>query len=209
MTDEDIFVQKRLQDLSEQSYRNNHYTFTGFLTLAEQDLFYRLLAKQPGMEYTVYGGGEGCERCVIRFGSEESLGYEEPFPIVCVEIAPALKKFAEDLGHRDFLGALMHLGIDRSTLGDIWLSDGKAYLFCLAKVSDYIVENLTRIRHTVVRCTILEEVPEQSKPQVTNADREFSQTGWDHCKAVSSFPQPEPASVPGEKGICGWQVHGK
>ena len=167
MTDEDIFMQKRLLDLSEQSYRNSHYTFTGFLTLAEQDLFYQLLAQRPGMEYTISGGSEGCERCLIRFGSEESLGYEEPFPIVCLEIAPALKKFAEDLGHRDFLGALMHLGIDRSTLGDIRLGDGKAYLFCLAKVSGYIVENLTKIRHTVVRCRILDEIPEQSKPQVT------------------------------------------
>ena len=97
MTDEDMFMQKRLLDLSEQSYRNNHYTFTGFLTLAEQDLFYQLLAQRPGMEYTISGGSEGCERCLIRFGSEESLGYEEPFPIVCVEIAPALKKYAESL----------------------------------------------------------------------------------------------------------------
>ena len=135
MTDEDIFMQKRLLDLSEQSYRNNHYTFTGFLTLAEQDLFYQLLAQRPGMEYTISGGSEGCERCVIRFGS------------------------AEDLGHRDFLGALMHLGIDRSTLGDIRLGDGKAYLFCLAKVSGYIVENLTKIRDTVVRWRILDDLP--------------------------------------------------
>lgn len=29
------------------------------------------------------------------------------------------------------------------------------------------MENLTKIRHTVVRCRILDEIPEQSKPQVT------------------------------------------
>ena len=37
MTDEDIFMQKRLLDLSEQSYRNNHYTFTGFISFWRKD----------------------------------------------------------------------------------------------------------------------------------------------------------------------------
>ena len=164
MTDEDIFMQKRLLDLSEQSYRNNHYTFTGFLTLAEQDLFYQLLAQRPGMEYTISGGSEGCERCLIRFGSEESLGYEEPFPIVCVEIAPALKKFAEDLGHRDFLGALMNLGIERSTIGDILPGEGEAFLFCQDTIAEFICDNLEQIRHTHVKCEVVDaaaEVPQE------------------------------------------------
>ena len=41
-----------------------------------------------------------------------------------------MKKFAEDLTHRDFLGALMNLGIERGTLGDIILQEKEAFLFC-------------------------------------------------------------------------------
>ena len=43
---------------------------------------------------------------------------------------PAAEKFAESLTHRDYLGAILNLGIERSKIGDI-LVDGKtAHVFC-------------------------------------------------------------------------------
>jgi RNA-binding protein YlmH len=68
-----------------------------------------------------------------------------------LEITPVSKKYAEDLTHRDYLGALMHLGIDRSLLGDILVQDTAAYLFCCERIVAYICENLFRIRHTQVQ----------------------------------------------------------
>ena len=47
----------------------------------------------------------------------------------------------------------MNLGIERSLLGDIIISDGAAYAFCLEKISGYIMDNLTRVRNDYVRCT--------------------------------------------------------
>ena len=41
------------------------------------------------------------------------------YPIRCIRISPLSKKFSETLTHRDYLGALIHLGIERSRLGDI------------------------------------------------------------------------------------------
>lgn len=166
MNAEEEFLQKRMIDLASQSYRNNVYTFTGFLNPAQQDLFYRALPEIGGVEYRLFGGVEGCERQVLRFGGEESLGYEEPFPISCIEIKPLMAKFAEALSHRDFLGALMNLGVERTTLGDIFLDEKTGYVFCLKKVEEYIVENLTRIRHTTVKCTVLEEIPKAVEPRL-------------------------------------------
>ena len=88
-------------DLANQSDRNGHYTFTGFLSQGEQDLFYRTLPELAGISYTLFGGMEGCERQMIRFGDSGQLGYEEAFPIVCMEIAPKMEKFADTLSHRD------------------------------------------------------------------------------------------------------------
>ena len=51
----------------------------------------------------------------------------------------------------------MHLGIDRSTLGDIKVGDKEAYLFCLGSMADFICENLEQIRHTHVKCSITED----------------------------------------------------
>ena len=65
-----------------------------------------------------------------------------------------MQKFAEDLTHRDFLGALMNLGIKREKLGDIIIHENEGYLFCLEQIADYIVDNLTRVKHTSVTVEI-------------------------------------------------------
>ena len=161
---EEEFLQKRFVDLANQSYRNNIYTFTGFLSASEQDLFFRTLPQIGQISYTLFGGVEGCERQMLRFGSEDQLGYEEEFPICCVEIRPTAPKFADKLSHRDFLGALMNLGIERSTLGDIFIVDKTGYVFCHEKVADYMLASVDRIKHTSVKCKLLQGAPEAVKP---------------------------------------------
>lgn len=81
---------------------------------------------------TLYGGREEAERKILRFGSEAELGYEQPFPICCIRIRPLSAKFADKLSHRDYLGALMNLGIERSTIGDILPGEGEA--FCSVRI---------------------------------------------------------------------------
>lgn len=72
-----------------------------------------------------------------------------------MRIAPKAPKFAENLTHRDFLGALMNLGIERDVLGDLFVEAQKeqgALLFCHENIADYIVEHLERVKHTNVFC---------------------------------------------------------
>ena len=77
------------------------------------------------------------------------------------------KKFADKLTHRDFLGSLMNLGIKRETLGDIIIKDNTGYLMCLDTVADFIANDLTRVKHTSVKCNAVSALPEgmQSEPQ--------------------------------------------
>lgn len=161
-------LKNRFHDLAERSYSQGIFTFTGFLGLSEQDVFWR---EEPNLRfagYTVYGGCDSADRVAVRFGSSEELGYEVPFPIVCIHIRPLQQKFADDLSHRDFLGALMNLGIDRSTIGDIKVGKKQAYLFCLDSISEFICDNLNQIKHTHVNCTLTEDfrdVP-QEEPEI-------------------------------------------
>lgn len=166
-------LKNRLRDLAERSYTQGVFTFTSFLGLSEQEIFWQQERELCHAGYALEGGCQGADRVVIRFGCEAELGYEVSFPIVCIHISPLQQKFADDLSHRDFLGALMNLGIDRSTLGDIKVGDKEAYLFCLDSISDFICENLTQVRHTHVRCTVTQgfdaipqEVPEMINIQV-------------------------------------------
>ncbi len=147
----------RFQDLAQKAFQQNIYTFTGFLGLSEQDLFWSMEPKLRYAGYAWEGGTEQADRKMLRFGNKEELGYEVPFPIVCVHIEPLLAKFADALSHRDFLGALMNLGIERSTLGDIKCKNNEAYLFCTDTIAPYIVEQLHKIKHTNVKCSVCDE----------------------------------------------------
>lgn len=141
---------QRLTELANRSYNNNQYTFTNFLSVQELSEYYGMERELAFAGVTVYGGCDIAERQMIRFGSEENLGYVEEFPITPIRIKPLSSKFSDDLNHRDFLGALMNLGIKRETLGDIFVKGNEACLFCIDSMAEYITENLTRIKHTTV-----------------------------------------------------------
>lgn len=162
-TIEEQQLQKRFSELAEQSYQNNAYYFTDFLSPGDAALAYSVV---EGTECSMWGGAENCERVMIRFGNPEDLGYEIPFPVQILRIEPLIKKFADELTHRDFLGALMNLGIERDTIGDIVVKDKVGYVFVVERIADYIRENLGQVRHTHVKCQLLEEMPEEVQPEL-------------------------------------------
>lgn len=159
--DQNSVFKKHLMDLANQSYRQNMYTYTGFLSLAEQNEFHLLEKELSFAGYRLFGGGEGCERVMAEFGSEKDFGYAGVFPIRILAVEPNAEKFAEELGHRDYLGAILNLGIDRSLIGDIVIRGKRAWVYCTDSIADFLCENLTKIRHTYVCCRVADgEVPE-------------------------------------------------
>lgn len=153
-----IQLQRRLKDLAEKSFRQNIYTFSSFLGLAELEVYYKMEKELFYAHPTLFGGDEGAERKIVRFGSPEEFGYEEEFPITCLRVKPLLLKFADKLSHRDFLGALMNLGMERSCIGDIRVGEKEGYLYCQSSMAEYICENLIQIKHTNVRCEVVEQI---------------------------------------------------
>ena len=103
--------------------------------------------------YQLGGGYQDAERVMLRFGGEELMGYEEEFPISCLKVSPVSAKFADVLTHRDYLGALMNLGIERDRLGDILIAGNEAFIFCTSSMADFITENLVKVKHTSVSCS--------------------------------------------------------
>lgn len=158
-SNEDKLLSKRFSELASKSDSGGYFTFTDFLGLAEQSVFADTLKVIGKVPHTAFGGAEGAERIMIRFGDKDALGYEEPFPISVIKAEPKSQKFADKLTHRDFLGSLMNLGIERSCLGDIVISDNVGYIFAKEDMADYICESLTKIKHTDVKLSIVSEIP--------------------------------------------------
>ena len=154
MNEEEVLV-GRIQDLAEQCYHRDVPSHTEFLTLAEQDLFYRTVNKIPGVRYVLSGGYEAAERKAALFlPSYAEDGDASMLPIAVVRISPLNEKFADALSHRDFLGSLMNLGVERYKLGDILIDGNQAYLICMADMTDYICAELKKVRHTSVYCEV-------------------------------------------------------
>lgn len=165
MEKEEMILQKRFLELAERSYDKNIFTYTEFLDLAGQNIFFMIEDKIRHAGVTFFGGNEECDRKILRFGKKEDIGYEEKFPISCILIEPLVEKFGENLSHRDYLGALMNLGIERSMLGDIFIRDKKAYIFCMDKMSSFIMEELSKVRHTNVKCSLVDEIKDFLKSE--------------------------------------------
>ncbi len=160
MSEERELLKKRFLELYRKSDSAGIWCFSDFLGLAEQAVFSELCSVIPRSSVTAFGGVSGTERVMLRFGCEEEIGYTVPFPIVCLKIEPKSMKFAEGLSHRDFLGAIMNLGIERSVIGDIAIRNNISYLFCKEGIAEYIRESLIKIKHTDIKISIAEEIPE-------------------------------------------------
>ncbi len=152
MNEEVTYFAKRCVDLSKQANRKGIVTFSDFLTVNEQ-LILKQNREQLESEYQMSGGYEYAERQMVAF-IPDALFYEWDYPMQCIRIRPAYPKFAEKLSHRDVLGALMSLGIERSKIGDLIVTDSEMFFFAKKEIVPYIMEQMTSIRRTVVTLEI-------------------------------------------------------
>lgn len=195
MEKDELFT-KRIQELAMVADRRGHVTFTDFLNLNEQNILHQTLQKFSWIHGETFGGYEGAERCIAAFVpdavyyEEETDGIRNPedtitYPMACVRIVPLNLKFAEKLSHRDILGSLMNLGIDRSKTGDIAVGETESYLFCHRSLAEMICSELTRIRHTVVQCSICEPDSFSYTPKIQKMNGSVASVRLDSLMSVA------------------------
>lgn len=165
MNKEEVILKNRFEELADKAYQQNVYTYTYFLNEYEQDIFYRSISAFHYSGYCLYGGYSLSTRKIAVFGNANLFGYAPTWPIDCIWIKPLNHKFADELTHRDFLGALIHLGISRNLIGDIIVENNTAYLFCMEHITPLITNELIRVKHTDVSCSILEDTSLNISPR--------------------------------------------
>ncbi len=161
--DELSLLKNRFSELAQRSFDRRIYTNSDFLTQSEQS---ELLKMKLPVRVTLYGGVDNAERRIAVFGDENDLGYECFYPVKFIKIEPLQMKFADKLTHRDFLGSLIGLGLRREMLGDIIINENVAYLVCLDSVSDFIINQLDKVKHTSVKCSESDYIPDDVLPEL-------------------------------------------
>ncbi|HHX55152.1 MAG TPA: RNA-binding protein [Clostridiales bacterium] len=150
---EEQLLIKRFKELGSTAYYKGILTYTDFLNLNEISIFHSIKKDLGKLLYESYGGYEGAERQIFFLkGNDIELNYDEY--ISCVLIEPLNKRFSDKLSHRDFLGSILGLGLERTKIGDILVRDNEAYCFCFTNISDFIIDNLNKVKHTSVSCSI-------------------------------------------------------
>jgi len=129
-------------------------THTNFLDPVRAESFYMSLVNQKPYEINVvqYGGYLEAERKVIGFYYEENFDSFDSFPITVLNIN-FNEKFSKAPTHRDYLGGILGLGLERTKIGDIVLMETGAEVYVLNDVANYITENLNKVGRTSVKVT--------------------------------------------------------
>lgn len=155
MDREEQLLCRRLQELAETSDRRGIPTYSDFLNLNEQSLFWRMQQELFFVDFQLEGLHPMAERKIACFRPKGGGAYAQP-PLSVVEITPLNVKFSEELTHRDYLGTLLGLGIERRKLGDIFIQEHCAYVICADSLAGFICDELTRVRHTMVSCKVVD-----------------------------------------------------
>ena len=156
---DDALLKNRIRELDEQCYSRDIIRATDFLDLREQSVFHGMERELSSPSYALFGGHEDADRAMAFFlpsyMEAEYIGQYASQLMSLISAEPLNGRFTEELSHRDYLGALMNLGIERSKIGDILTEGGRACIFASSDMAGYICDQLFRVRHTSVSCSLI------------------------------------------------------
>lgn len=129
---------------------------TDFLDPREQQIIKSIIGSaNEELRVSQFGGSESAERKRVIISPFYDKINNNSFQIVAME-ASFHSKFIS-LSHRDVMGAYLSLGLQRSTLGDIYVEeDGKVQILMAEEIAPYVIANLTTIKNANVK---LREIP--------------------------------------------------
>ena len=163
MEKEELF-KKRMLELSKKSYYRGILTYSDFLDLNEQNILHSLSFSDTGVQVLLFGGYETAERQMAAFVSD-AFCCKEDYPIACIKISPLNRKFSDTLTHRDYLGSILNLGIERCKIGDILVEEDGAFVFCHTSMVDFLIDEICRIKHTPVKAERITEENQLPTPK--------------------------------------------
>lgn len=142
-SDEDKLLLSHIYDNYLKSSMKNYNTYSDFFGEEKTTLIKTAFGSIKDITFDTYGGYEGAERVISAFLVNEE---RKSYPVTVLEISG---RGISKLTHRDFLGALMGLGIKREMVGDIVIGE-KCFVFVKEEIADYIIFNLSRIGNVYV-----------------------------------------------------------
>ncbi len=144
---------------------------TKFLNLEEIKEINSL--NKDGLKVYLNGGYDAAER----MRAIVQLSYYEPPTATDFKIAIYHSEYNENygtIGHRNVLGSIMSLGIERNTFGDIYLKNQDIYLFVAEEIEKYLFSNFPLICHQQLTFTKTSEFQDFSSSDMVKKSIQVS-----------------------------------
>lgn len=146
-------LKARISDLFDLCDKHCEMKFSDFLDGGEAAVIEEEFRIPYGYSTMFFGGYDGAERKIFGVFPDWQEAAKEEFPLSIIRFD--VPKF-RTLTHRDYLGTLMSLGLDRSRTGDILTDDEGAYVFVSSDIAEYVVRNVNKIANIGVKGHIVD-----------------------------------------------------
>lgn len=151
---------RTVEDWCSQVNRQGRWYRTDFLTPRERYIATSVIARR-GLVMGAAGGYAAAERQRVLVMPEEWYPQPEDFEIDLLRI----EALDASIRHRDILGSVLGLGLQRKAIGDIVLDGDRIGLCFVSKtVGDFVFQSLHHIGRTSASLTWQQEIPDLPGP---------------------------------------------
>lgn len=148
ITKDDKMLLARAEDKFTQSMEQYRTTYTNFLDLHQRSLVEQQWRSQGRGQQEIrccfWGGYEDAERTVAMFLPDYADLSDCPLSVIRIKTPAGGRK----LSHRDYLGSLTGLGLEREMIGDILTDENGADVIVLEEIRDFIMLNYSKAGRT-------------------------------------------------------------
>lgn len=162
--EEDRILISKVMEKVERVKTRNVVEVTDFLDLRQKELVKELLKKLQWENAIFYGGIEEAERVALFIIPDklkemgESITKKEGLLGIRIDLP---KELMGEYGHKNYLGAIMKLGVKREKVGDILVREEGADVILKEEIAEYLLtslQELTRFRKAEIRQISVAEI---------------------------------------------------
>jgi RNA-binding protein YlmH len=136
-----IFI-GRMTEYLDRCDKKQQRVFTDFLHPLQAKIACEMARSYNAVSLSLHGGFEDCERRMAVLFPEWDHVEPQEFPIVILKMTD--RGWGRALSHRDFLGALLGLGIKREKVGDLLVRDRDCFAAVHRDIAGFVEANLER-----------------------------------------------------------------
>lgn len=140
----------KVLDAAQSSMIYHKKTTTDFMDRGKSNIFFEEVKQIQYLQAMTFGGSSESERRMIAFAPDNMELTEKDFPIKALHITKNNKFGQANLSHRDYLGSILGLGIDRAKVGDIIVLEKETICYIHEDLAEYVQTALEFVSRTKV-----------------------------------------------------------